>query len=149
MKKNLFIVLCVSILFSCNQSSDTSDTHSEDTHATATDTSLTLNNGAKWTADSITNHNVVSLRTTANMFRVEPFPSLSTYQILGNDLSNDVNTMLQQCKMTGADHDALHKWLEPILHQSTQLKNITDTAEARKVFDSVDGRINLYNQYFQ
>ena len=149
MKKNLFIVLCISILFSCNQSSDKSESHSNDSHSMSADTTLTLNNGAKWTADSITNHNVIRLRVTANMFRVEPFPSLSNYQVLGNDLGSDVDTLLQQCKMKGADHDALHKWLEPILSQSNQLKNITDTTAARKIFSSVDGRINSYDQYFQ
>lgn len=149
MKKNLFIVLCFAVLLSCNQNSNEVVSHKEDTKTMGTDTNLTLNNGAKWTADSITNHNVIALRVTANMFRVEPFPSLSNYQVLGNDLGSDVNNMIQQCKMTGPEHDALHKWLEPILHQSNQLKNIADTSAARKIFNSVDGRINLYDQYFQ
>ena len=149
MKNSLFIVLCVSVLFACNQSTKNTEVHNADTHSSTTDTSLTLNNGAKWNADSITNHNIIRLRVTANMFKVEPFPSLSNYQILGNDLSSDVDTLLQQCKMTGSDHDALHKWLEPILHQSNQLKNITDTSEARGIFNSVDSRINTYDQYFQ
>jgi hypothetical protein len=43
----------------------------------------------------------------------------------------------------------LHKWLGPILNQSVRLKNITDTAEGRKIFDSVDRRINIFHQYFE
>ena len=149
MKKKLFTVLCVSILFSCNQATNNSESQSNHNDSMATDTSLTLNNGAKWKADSVTNHNLVRLKVTANMFRVDPFPPLNTYQILGGDLANDVDTMLQQCKMQGADHEALHRWLAPISNQSTRLKNITDTAEGRKIFDSVDRRINLYSQYFE
>lgn len=148
MKKKLLIILCCSFLFSCNQGTNNSESESNGTPTMASDTSLTLNNGAKWKADSITSHNVIRLKVTANMFRVKPFPILDTYQLLGGYLSNDVDTMLQQCKMTGADHEALHKWLAPILNQSTRLKTITDTAEARKVFDSVDRRINIFPQYF-
>ena len=149
MKTNLFIILCVSILFSCNQNTKNTSSHDEDAHSVTTDTSMTLNNGAKWKADSITNHNVILLKVTANMFRVAPFPSINNYQLLGNDLENDANTMLQQCKMTGVDHEALHKWLNPIINQTAQLKNITDTAEARKVFDMIDRRINTFQQYFE
>ena len=149
MKLKLLIIVCGSILFSCNQGTKNSESKSNDDHTVAADTSLTLNNGAKWKADSITNHNVVSLKTTAGMFKVEPFPSLSNYQVLGNDLSSDLSTMLQQCKMKGDDHEALHKWLGPIINQSEHLKNVADTAEGRKIFDSVDNRINKYNQYFE
>ncbi|HUZ58417.1 MAG TPA: hypothetical protein VMU83_06520 [Hanamia sp.] len=109
---------------------------------------MTLNNGAKWKADSITNHNVIRLKDTANMFRVKPYPELDTYQLLGGYLSNDVDTMLLQCRMKGADHEALHKWLAPIIEQSGRLKNVTDTAVGRRIFDSVDNRINIFNQYF-
>lgn len=148
MRINLFIVLAGLFLFSCNQSTKTSEAEDHDAHAMATDTALTLNNGAKWKADSITNHNVVRLKTTANMFRVEPFPSLENYQLLAGDLAGDVDTMLQQCKMKGSDHDALHKWLTPIISQSNQLKNVTDTAQGRKLFEAVDQRIDTYQQYF-
>ena len=109
---------------------------------------MTLNNGAKWKTDSTTTHNLVRLKVTANMFRVEPFPSQSNYQILGSDLANDADKMLQESKMENADHDALHKWLTSIKNQSERLKNITDTAEGRKIFDSVDRRINTFQQFF-
>lgn len=148
MKKSLFTGLLVSVLISCNQGTNTSQPHDEETHSAVTDVNMTLNNGAKWKADSVTNHNVVRLKVTANMFRVKPFPDLSSYQLVGGYLSGDVDTMLLQCKMKGADHEALHKWLAPIIDQSRRLKNISDTAEGRKLFDSVDQRINIFHQYF-
>lgn len=149
MKKSLFTALCISFLLSCNQSANNSESHDSDMHSMDTDANLALNNGAKWKADSITNHNVIRLKVTANMFKVDPFPPLNTYQILANDLSRDVDTLLQQCKMKGEDHEALHQWLTPIIHQLYRLKNITDTVEARKIFDSLDQRINIFHQYFE
>jgi|SRR5665213_2927656 len=149
MKITPFIFLCAAMLFACNQSASNSESEASESHSSITDTALVLNNGVKWKADSITNHNVIRLKNTADMFRVKPFPSLATYQLLGSDLSGDVNTMIQQCKMAGASHEALHKWLKPVLDQSSQLKNISDTAAARKLFDNVDRRIDAYHQYFE
>ncbi|MEP6465099.1 MAG: hypothetical protein ABJB05_02285 [Parafilimonas sp.] len=149
MKQLKFLLVCAIIFSACNQSTDKTADNGQTGQEQNQDTALSLNNGAKWRADSITNHNVVRLKTTADMFKVEPFPSINNYQVLGNDLSNDVDTLLQQCKMKGDDHTALHKWLEPILGLSNQLKNETDTAAAKQVFKSVDARIDAYRNYFE
>jgi len=147
MKKIRFFLICACVLFACNQGADKTGERKQT--GQGTDTVLSLNNGAKWRADSITNHNVIRLKTTADMFKVEHFPSINNYQLAGNDLSNDVDTLLQQCKMKGDDHEALHKWLEPILGLSNQLKNATDTAAARQAFKSIDARIDAYRNYFE
>lgn len=99
MKKSLFAVLCNSILLSCSQSTNNSESQSKETASAVGDTSTTLSKGAKWKTDSMTTHNLVRLKVTANMFRIEPFPSQTSYQILGSDLANDANKMLQESKM--------------------------------------------------
>ena len=149
MKKIIFLIVCGALLSACNNTSDKARTHEEVATEQSQSEDLSLNNGARWKADSITNHNVIRLKTTADMFRIKPFPSLATYQLLGRDLANDADTMIQQCTMKGADHEALHKWLEPILRQTSELKNIMDTGSARKFFDSVDKRLDEYHQYFE
>ncbi|MEO6288363.1 MAG: hypothetical protein ABIO76_00490 [Ginsengibacter sp.] len=149
MKQIQFLLICASLLFACNQNADKTADNGQAGHEQHQDTILSLNNGAKWKADSVTNHNVIRLKTTADMFRVEPFPSIDNYQVLGNDLSNDVDTLIQQCKMKGDEHEALHKWLEPILNLSGQLKNTTDTSEARQIFKSVDTHIDAYRNFFE
>ena len=149
MKQIKFLLVCASLLFACNQSADKTADNGQAGYEQRQDTVLSLNNGAKWKADSVTSNNVVRLKTTADMFRVAPFPSIDNYQLLGNDLSNDLNTLIEQCKMQGEDHEALHKWLEPILNLSGQLKNTTDTSKAREIFKSVDTRIDAYRNFFE
>lgn len=144
-----FLLVIASILFACNQSADKTGNGVQQDHEQNHDTVLSLNNGAKWKADSVTNHNVVRLKTTADMFKAQPFPSINNYQVLGNNLSDDMDTLILQCKMKGDEHEVLHKWLAPILNLSHQLKTVTDTSAARQIFLSVDARINAYYNFFE
>lgn len=149
MKKILFVIAFSSFLFACNTSSNKTGT-SDTTSGEAGESSLlTLNNGAKWKSDSNTNRHLVSLKTTANMFKVNPFPPIEEYHLLGSDLKSGIDSMIKDCKLTGAPHEELHKWLGPVLRQTNELKTITDTAVARSVFDSLDSRINIYYNYFE
>ena len=149
LKKSIVVILCLALLSACKQTSKPAPAEESAGVKEQTETELTLNNGAKWTADSSTTHHVADLRTIANMFKVQPNPSLKEYHILGDDVGNSVNKMIQDCKMTGPAHEALHKWLHPILNETNQLKNATDTSEARTTFNSIDKQLNDYPTYFQ
>lgn len=149
MKKIMYAIIAGQFLLfatGCNQSGQKDEAHHSE--ATSADTSLTLNNGSKWTVDSTTAHNYVDLKTMTNMFAVNPFPSLANYQTYGNDMTKGINTMMQECKMKGADHEQLHHWLEPIVRQSNELKNVSDSVLAKKIFDSVHTRVDAFNTYF-
>ena len=149
MKKILLFLFCTIFFVACNQSNNKTEADEHAGHVHDESVALTLNNGAKWKADSITNHNVVNLKTIADNFRIKPFPSTSDYQILSSDLKNGLNKMIQECKMSGPDHEALHHWLEPILKGTNELKNATDTAAGRSVFTSIDKQIDDYHNYFE
>lgn len=155
MKKIFYLLPVLAFTFfvaACNQGGEHAEASHDDGHehasADAADTSLTLNNGAKWVVDSTTADNYINLQTTTNMFAVDPYPSLANYQVYGNDMGTAINKLMKECRMKGADHDALHHWLEPIIRQTKELKNVSDTVEARRLFDSVHTRVDAYNQYF-
>jgi hypothetical protein len=149
LKKSILLFICTTLLFACNQSSNEVESNEPGKRGQAQTTELSLNNGAKWKADSVTNNNVLNLRTIADNFRIKSFPSASDYQILSSDLNNALNKMIQECKMTGPDHETLHHWLEPILKETNELKNITDTAIAKTTFKSIDKRLDAYHNYFE
>lgn len=149
MKKILFVFTVTLFLFACNSDSGKKETIDNNGHEHHDTSGLVLNNGVKWKADSITNHNVVNLKTITDNFAIKPFPTVADYHLLGNDLSNGLNTMIQQCKMTGPDHEALHHWLEPILNETKELKNVSDTANGRRVFKILDKEIDSYHTYFK
>jgi hypothetical protein len=149
MKKSLFILLCTALLSSCNQSPDKSKDDKHLNHDIKQTTELALNNGAKWKADSVTNHNVANLRSIADNFKIKSTSSVSSYQKLSANLNTGLNKMIKECKMTGADHDALHMWLQPILEENAELKNISDPEIAGTIFKSIDKRLDNYNNYFK
>ncbi|MGN6530445.1 MAG: hypothetical protein ACTHK0_01670 [Ginsengibacter sp.] len=149
MKKMLLTFVCTVFLLACNENADKANTNGHTDHANVQNADLTLNNGAKWKADSITNHNVVILKTIADNFRMKPFPNKNDYQILSSDLGNGLNEMIRQCKMAGPDHEALHHWLETILQDNKRLKEISDTSNSRQIFNSIDKRIDDYHNYFE
>jgi len=148
MKRLLYLFLCSVIYLACNQNSNNAEIATAHQERVDSGTQLKLNNGAKWQADSSTNRNVTDLRTIADNFKMLPHPSLNEYHIVGRDLSNSLNKMIQECKMSGPDHEALHHWLEPVLKESNQLKSVTDTT-ARTTFDSIDKQLDIYHNYFK
>ncbi|MEO6819489.1 MAG: hypothetical protein ABI266_00420 [Ginsengibacter sp.] len=154
--KNFLFILFAAVLFSCNQEvkPPAFDAHAGHDHADELAQStqgekLMLNNGQKWKADDATNANVAELKTIANDFKKNPNPSTEDYQALNGNLGRGLNKMIQECKMEGPDHDALHLWLEPVLIQNAQLKELTSAEASIRIFDSLDARLNIYNTYFQ
>ena len=149
MKKIIGLVMCMGLPSACNQSSNNAepgDHVSTDQNQTPT---LSLNNGAKWQADSVTTNNVAYLKKITGNFRTKPRHSVSDYKALSTDLNNALNKMIQQCKMTGPDHEALHHWLEPVLQETNELKSINDSVSARTTFNSIDKRLDDFYNYFE
>jgi hypothetical protein len=149
MKKVLVLVCITVFLFACNQSSVSNNAEEVHHHDASESTELTLNNGAKWQADSNTNRHLAGIKTMANMFRVAPSPTADRYQIFGSDIQMKLDTLVRDCTLKGAPDEALHKWMMPILRQSRDLKKVSDTAKARLIFDSLYNRINIYYDYFE
>ena len=151
MIKPLMILMLTGLLWACNSnpSPGNKTLTASDGHAHEHETTLTLNNGQKWKADAITNENVVAMRTIVQHFSVEPHTSLADYQILDGDLQKGLDKMIQECKMQGPDHDALHLWLEPLLKNVSELKKADGTASAEKIFHAIEERLDLYTQYFE
>ena len=136
------------MISACNQGHH-HDSESDTTSASHGDTTLTLNNGERWVVDSLTKDNFDNLETSVDMFYVDPFPPIDSYQAFGNDVSQALNTMISQCKMKGEAHEVLHRWMNPLISQSNELKNIQDTLLARKLADSIHVRVGRFTNYFK
>lgn len=110
---------------------------------------LELNKGAKWKADSNTNNNVQNLRTIVERLNNSNDKTLNAYHSAGSDLQAGLDKMIAECKMEGPDHDALHKWLEPLISNVSALKKSTNEKEASEIIKETDEHLKLYAQYFE
>ena len=108
-----------------------------------------LNNGAKWKADENTNKNIQELKRTLDRFAESKTKDRNGYTTFANELQGSLNTMIKECRMKGADHDALHQWLEPLLKDVNELKTVQTAPDGAKLFASINSRVIAYNQYFE
>ena len=151
MKKIMAIALITSLLVSCNSQSDKKNSTTTipagiQQPPVEKDTGLVLNNGAKWKADSTTLLNVALLQKIVSGARKE---SLENYIQTATQLQEGINKMVNECKMKGPDHDALHHWLEPLMEQTKELKKATTIADAATIFSVIERRINLFTEFFE
>ncbi|MGZ3753668.1 MAG: hypothetical protein ACXVAY_01845 [Mucilaginibacter sp.] len=109
---------------------------------------LVLNNGAKWKVDRTTNNNVSNLKQILKRFNNSDDRSLKAYKMVGLDLSSGLAKMINECKMQGPDHLALHKWLEPLMAQVEKLKHAPTKAAAVASIKSIQVQLNNYNRFF-
>jgi hypothetical protein len=155
MKKLLALLLLTGTLLACNNHQ-----HAENKNAIETSEAdhrqnetvsekLILNNGAKWKVDSITNSNVENLQAIIKKFNSGTDKSLAAYKKVDDDLQHGLDKMISECKMKGPDHEALHKWLEPLIKQVDKLKQASTDTNAAQLFEAVNTQVNLYNQYFE
>ena len=110
---------------------------------------LELNNGARWKADSSTNNNVKNLQDIVEKFNSSNDRSISAYTSTATELQAGLDKMIAECKMKGPDHDALHKWLEPLIREVAKLKKTTNEQEAADIIKKIDEHLKLYAQYFE
>ena len=107
---------------------------------------LSLNNGAKWQADASTNANVGALK---NILALAKPTATEHYQATGKLLQAGLDKMIRECRMQGADHEALHQWLEPLMGQVQKLQEASSIEEAQTLYGELEKQLQVYDAYFE
>ena len=169
MKKILLSLFTVAILFGCNsqESATAVKDHADHDHAAAVNETNSqenaspadaaglstgvpsLNNGAKWKADVSTNENVANLKSMITQFKTNANPEVKDYQAFQASFTDGVGKMVTECKMKGPDHDALHVWLEPLMKENKEMKDLNTKESLAGAFNKISQRVDLYPQYFE
>lgn len=152
MKKIILIVFVLTFLVGCDtgkgkEQQKDSDTVSikQDDHIESSG-KLQLNKGAKWKIDSVTAINVGSLKTiVAEAKQSKP----SNYTVAAAKLQDGLNKLITECKMKGADHDALHHWLEPVIENTKELKSVETEEKGAIILSNINHDLDLFDQYFE
>lgn len=156
-----FILMAVFLLISCNAAQDSGENQPQTTIAADSEPQNSpqtarvlqngvpaLNNGAKWKADQNTNDNVERLQDVYTRFQMKTNPAEGDYLAFQEEMSAALNQLISQCKMKGADHDALHVWLEPLLHDNANLAKSASVQEMADITQTIGDRLAVYDQTF-
>jgi hypothetical protein len=107
---------------------------------------LTLNHGAKWKADSTTATNIALLQNIVSNAKKE---NPENYLQTADALQEGLNKMVRECKMKGADHEALHIWLQQMMEIVNDFRNVPSVEIAAISLGEIENHINLFSQYFE
>lgn len=151
MKRILTVLLAINLLPACNSQNEkengtTAGPAAENHEHTEKANGLALNNGAKWKADSTTLANAANLQGIVSNAKKE---SRENYLQTASRLEDGLSKMVNECKMNGADHDALHQWLEPLMEKTKELKKATAPEKATAILSNIEKQISLFAQYFE
>jgi len=155
MKKLLTLLLLTGTIWSCNNHKRAENKNfnnpaeTDEHHSKGTGEKLELNNGAKWKVDSTTNNNTNSLKLIFEKFDNRSDKSLAAYKKTQGDLQKGIDKMISECKMNGPDHEALHKWLEPLINQVAKFKQTSTVHDADEALKGIRAQVSLYSQYFE
>lgn len=162
--KNILLLLATTLMVACgNQSSQEQNiaathehshdaehaTHNHDHNAAPTnETSLALNNGAKWQADESTRKHTSALIKATEAFEQLAKKDLVAYHAYADEAQGILQELINGCTMEGPNHDALHLWLEPVLNDVKSLKDCKDEATALEKASILTTDIKKYPQFF-
>jgi hypothetical protein len=155
MNKLLTILLLANFLWACNNNSQSDNIKASDSIESDHQPNemiaekLSLNNGVRWKVDSTTNENAKNLLFIVEKFNPGLEKSMTEYQQVAVDLQLGLNKMIGECKMKGADHQALHKWLEPLIQQVTVFKQAATKEDAVRSLEDIHTQLNLFAKFFE
>lgn len=154
--RNILTILTVCVFAACNTGDGS---QSEKMHAVETEmlhkhegnaiAKLTLNGKLKWKVDAATGENIKALQVIAEVFSKKNNAVLDDFHTVADELQSGLDKVMKECRMKGADHDALHHLLEPLLIEVKDLKAVMHISAANKSFEKIHQQLTVYNHYFE
>ena len=145
MNKILFILSFLLIACSNNKTKDNASHKDQHEESEVTSTSLKLNNGAKWKSDDATRKNVTAISKIINDSSSR---DVNNQTQLVKLIQARIDTLVMQCKMKGPEHDALHVWLNQVLHNLKELKENSD-GEYEKSYAALKKDVDGFYDFFE
>ena len=144
MNKILFILSFLLIACSNNKTKDNASHKDQHEESEVTSTSLKLNNGAKWKSDDATRKNVAAISKIIN----DSSRDVNNQPQLVKLIQARIDTLVMQCKMKGPEHDALHVWLNQVLHNLKELKE-SGEGEYEKSYAALKKDVDGFYDFFE
>lgn len=113
-------------------------------HSSEHSLNIVLKDNNKWLMDANTRTITNAMKSHVESFSLEE-QSQEQLKTLGEQLSSDLNNLIQGCTMTGDAHNALHEFLTNFMPAVNHLKSEGKIASAKRV----EYLLNEYQNYFE
>lgn len=143
--KQLLVVMLVALV-SCTSKQAAEQEKSKTVNDKHTVTTVPLNNGAKWQADEATRKSVSAMM---QIVTDTTYADAAKRQQLYTNLQAKIDKLVQECRMKGAEHDALHVWLEKVMKDLKELKEEEGDDEYRAAYAAVKTDVASFYQAFE
>ncbi len=111
---------------------------------------IALIDGKKWKVDAVTQKHIEQLQKTVSDNQAGgTSDDVEIYHKLGSLMSDEVGALLKDCTMEGADHDALHQFLMPLMKKMDKLKTTPTALIGKKVFGKIGDQLEEFGKYFE
>ena len=142
--KKLLILLTVAFTACTSQVKTEKKGNENPNEQENTITVIPLNNGNKWKADQATKKNVAAMVQVVNDGN---YADTGKRRQLYANVQTKIDTLVIQCSMQGAEHEALHLWLEKVLKDMKKLKE--ESTEYREVHATLKKDIANFYAFFE
>ena len=106
-----------------------------------------LNQGKRWMADAPTREGFAKLRITVPR-EVNPSDGVDVYNARAEKIIGEVNAVFAACKMTGAGHTELHKFIALLLQDLKPMQG-RDLEAARHAQEKLSRDLSEFEVYFE
>jgi len=111
---------------------------------------LSLNDGNKWVADKHTADSVAAMRSFIDKCPSKiPTASVEELHTLGQQLQDQLQTLIRGCTMTGLAHDQLHTWISKLAPEIQLVLNSQDAVAARGSVERISQLLDAFDEHFE
>ena len=141
------IAISAFFLFSCNdkaknETTETNQTTETEVHNHSDDEAIQVNDGKKWKVEDNMMAHIRNMEKDITSFdNSKP----ENYQVLADNLKENLDLLTSNCTMKGQAHDELHKWLLPYL----DLVDDFSKNKSAEQFTEIQNSFKTFNHYFE
>ena len=141
------IAIATFFLFSCNdkaknKTTETIQTTETEVHNHSEDEVIQLDGDKKWKVDDNMMAHIRSMeKDIASFDNSKP----ENYQVLADNLKENLDLLTSNCTMKGQAHDELHKWLVPFIDLTDKFSE----GKSNEQFIEIQNSFTTFNQYFE
>ncbi len=108
---------------------------------------IALVDGKKWHSDKATFEHIQALKRIGS--NAKSLEQAGDFHQLAVQFSKELDNLLNDCTMEGPDHNALHKYLMPLMKKNKMLGQVKSVQRGAHILQKIQSQLEEYQNFFQ